>query len=139
MPDVMTWQALSVSCAATHGARAALQCQLCLQGNVKLRVTYEGFDSLPCLLQVLASDISLGYEDFVNTEVEAVNGHKIYNLEDLVNRVEECREEYVRLSLSLNNMIILNREAAQAATPAILAQHCIPKDRSENLQPVLVQ
>ena len=94
---------------------------------------------MPCLLQVLASDISLGYEDFVNTEVEAVNGHKIHNLEDLVSRVEECEEEYVRLSLSLNNMIILNRKAAQAATPAILAQHCIPKDRSENLQPVLVQ
>lgn len=135
----MSQQALSVSCAATHGAGAGLQSQLCLLGNVKFSVTVKCSDSMPCLLQVLASDISLGYEDFINTEVEAVNGHKIYNLEDLVSRVEECEEEYVRLSLSLNNMIILNRKAAQAATPAILAQHCIPKDRSENLQPVLEQ
>eukprot|EP00891_Asterochloris_glomerata_P006135 jgi/Astpho2/6135/fgenesh1_pm.00084_%23_26_t len=115
--------------------------------DAPVRLIYEMMHKMPSqrkqqfvlLGQVLASDISLGYEDFVNTEVEAVNGHKIYNLEDLVSRVEECDKQYVRLSLSLNNMIILNRKAAQAATPAILAQHCIPKDRSENLQPVLEQ
>lgn len=87
------------------------------------------------LCQVLASDVNIGYEEIVNTQVHQVNGKPVKNLSDLTKRVEGCRDQYIRFDLEYNQIVILEREAAHAATKDIMTVHCIPKDRSADLLP----
>ncbi len=56
------------------------------------------------LAQVLANEVSIGYEDIVNTAVKAVNGTEINNLKQLVDLVQGCRDKYLRLDLEYNQV-----------------------------------
>lgn len=56
------------------------------------------------LAQVLANEVSIGYEDIVNTAVKAVNGTEINNLKQLVELVQGCRDKYLRLDLEYNQV-----------------------------------
>ncbi|KAL3147512.1 Protease Do-like 9 [Trebouxia sp. C0009 RCD-2024] len=85
--------------------------------------------------QVLASEVNIGYEETVNTQVHKVNGKAVKNLSDLTKQIENCRDEYLRFDLEYNQTVILEREAAHAATKDIMTVHCIPKDRSADLLP----
>ncbi|KAA6422597.1 MAG: protease Do-like 9-like [Trebouxia sp. A1-2] len=87
------------------------------------------------LCQVLASDVNIGYEEIVNTQVHQVNGKPVKNLSDLTRQIEGCEDQYLRFDLEYNQLVILEREAAHAATKAIMTVHCIPKDRSADLLP----
>ncbi|RMZ56724.1 hypothetical protein APUTEX25_002813, partial [Auxenochlorella protothecoides] len=87
------------------------------------------------LAQVLAADVNVGYEDIVNTQVHAVNGQRVTCLAELVAAAEGGAGEYIRLDLEYNQVVILGKEEAAAAMPAILEQHCIAADRSEDLRP----
>jgi PDZ domain len=58
-------------------------------------------------MQVLASEINVGYEEIVNTQVNALNGHAINNLSDLVEAVESSREKYLKFDLEYNQTIVL--------------------------------
>eukprot|EP00887_Chlorella_sp_A99_P000136 scaffold16.g136.t1 len=69
------------------------------------------------LSQVLAHESNVGFEEIVNTQVLQVNGVAVNNLRELV-----------------RELVILDREAAVAGTKEILEQHCIPADRSADLQ-----
>ena len=86
------------------------------------------------LSQVLAADVSIGYEDIASTQVVALNGEKIRNLRELVEHVEACRKRYLHFDLDHNQKVILETGAARAATRAMLEVHCIPFDRSEDLR-----
>ncbi|KAL4419940.1 hypothetical protein ABPG75_007038 [Micractinium tetrahymenae] len=86
------------------------------------------------LSQVLAADVNVGFEEIVNTQVLKVNGQPINNLRDLVAAVTASSGQYLTLDLEYNQLVILDREAAHAATADILTQHCIPHDRSEDLR-----
>mmetsp|Transcript_23092 Transcript_23092/g.64141 ORF Transcript_23092/g.64141 Transcript_23092/m.64141 type:complete len:556 (-) Transcript_23092:173-1840(-) len=86
------------------------------------------------LSQVLASDINIGYEDIVNTQVLMCNRQAVNNLRDLVTAVEGCRDEkYIRLDLEYNQVVVLERGPAEEATKAILETHCIPSAMSADL------
>lgn len=93
------------------------------------------------LSQVLAADVNVGYEDIVNTQVLRVNGRPISNLAELVAAAEgggdggDRAPPYTRLDLDYNQVVILGRKEAAASMPAILEQHCISADRSEDLRP----
>mmetsp|Transcript_35789 Transcript_35789/g.90257 ORF Transcript_35789/g.90257 Transcript_35789/m.90257 type:complete len:557 (-) Transcript_35789:239-1909(-) len=84
--------------------------------------------------QVLASDITIGYEDIVNTQVLKCNGLPVNNLEDLANAVESCKAKYLRLDLEYNQVVVLDNATAREATKAILETHCIPAAMSEDLR-----
>uniref|UniRef100_A0A061SEI7 Protease do-like 9-like n=1 Tax=Tetraselmis sp. GSL018 TaxID=582737 RepID=A0A061SEI7_9CHLO len=86
------------------------------------------------LAQVLASDINIGYEDIVNTQVLRCNGREINNLKELVDTVRDCNEKFIRLDLEYNQVVVLEREPAHEATKAILATHCIPAAMSKDLR-----
>ena len=54
--------------------------------------------------QVLASDVNIGYEEIVNTQVHKVNGKAVKNLSDLTKQIENCRDEYLRFDLEYNQV-----------------------------------
>lgn len=85
------------------------------------------------LSQVLVADANVGYEDVVNTQVVRVNGQKATNLRDLVRIVESTTSDYLRFDLEYNQVIVLDKKSAAAATQEILEQHCIAHDRSPDL------
>ncbi|KAL3618025.1 Protease Do-like 9 [Castilleja foliolosa] len=84
--------------------------------------------------QVLVADINLGYEDIANTQVLAFNGQPVKNLKSLASMVESCNEKYLKFDLELEQIVVLKRKAAKAATLDILATHCIPSAMSDDLK-----
>ncbi|GAX84374.1 hypothetical protein CEUSTIGMA_g11796.t1 [Chlamydomonas eustigma] len=87
------------------------------------------------LSQVLAAEVNIGYEDIINTQVEAVNGQKITNLQDLVQIVDHCKSEYLDLDLDHKQKVVLHTQRAKLATQEIMTIHCISLDRSIDLMP----
>ena len=59
-----------------------------------------------CLLhmQVLASEVNIGYEEIVNTQVHQVNGKPVKNLSDLTKQIEGCTDQYLRFDLEYNQV-----------------------------------
>lgn len=57
------------------------------------------------VLQVLAADVNIGYEEMVNTRVQKVNGKQIKNLKELVRLIGGCTEEFLRLDLEYNQVL----------------------------------
>lgn len=86
------------------------------------------------LAQVLASNLSIGYEDMLNTVVRKVDGKPVKNLPELMQYVEHCKEPYLRFDLDYNMVLALETNTARSANPAILAMHCVPLDRSDDLR-----
>ena len=64
-------------------------------------------------LQVLASEVNIGYEDIVNTQVRQVNGKPVRNLSDLTKKIESCKDQYLKFDL----------EYDQVTLPACYALH----------------
>ncbi|XP_048535912.1 protease Do-like 9 isoform X2 [Triticum urartu] len=61
-------------------------------------------EQLVVVSQVLVADINIGYEDIVNTQVLAVNGHPVKNLKDLVTTVENCKDEFLKFDLEYDQI-----------------------------------
>ncbi|XP_047082520.1 protease Do-like 9 [Lolium rigidum] len=91
-------------------------------------------EQLVVVSQVLVADINIGYEDIVNTQVLAVNGHPVKNLRDLVTTVENCKDEFLKFDLEYDQIVVLERKTAKAATKDILTTHCIPSAMSDDLK-----
>eukprot|EP00271_Cylindrocystis_brebissonii_P001037 TRINITY_DN11285_c1_g2_i3.p1 TRINITY_DN11285_c1_g2~~TRINITY_DN11285_c1_g2_i3.p1 ORF type:complete len:771 (+),score=157.38 TRINITY_DN11285_c1_g2_i3:347-2314(+) len=89
------------------------------------------------LSQVLAHDVNVGYEDVTNQQVLKVNGVLIRNLQHLAGLLDACdSSEYVSLSLDHSLLLVLDTAAARRSTAGLLHEHCIPADRSEELQSI---
>ncbi|CAI9787287.1 unnamed protein product [Fraxinus pennsylvanica] len=84
--------------------------------------------------QVLVADINIGYEELVNTQVHAFNGHPVKNLKSLASMVESCNDEYLKFDLEYQQIVVLKTKTAKAATLDILATHCIPSAMSDDLK-----
>lgn len=54
--------------------------------------------------QVLASEVNIGYEDIVNTQVRQVNGKAVRNLSDLTKQIESCKDEYLKFDLEYDQV-----------------------------------
>lgn len=91
-------------------------------------------EQLVVISQVLVADINIGYEEIVNTQVLALNGTPVRNLKHLAHMVETCKEEFLRLDLEYQQMIVLETKKAKAATEEILVTHCIPSAMSQDLK-----
>ncbi|KAL8124348.1 hypothetical protein AgCh_012122 [Apium graveolens] len=86
------------------------------------------------LSQVLVADVNIGYEQIVNSQVHAFNGKPVKNLKELAYMVEKCDEEFLKFHLEYEQIVVLQTKKAKAATPDILATHCIPSAMSDDLQ-----
>ncbi|KAG4190961.1 hypothetical protein ERO13_A07G061933v2 [Gossypium hirsutum] len=91
-------------------------------------------EQLVVVSQVLVSDINIGYEDIVNAQVLALNGKLVTNLRGLAEMVENCDDEFLKFDLEYEQIAVLRTKAAKAATPDILATHCIPSAMSADLK-----
>ena len=78
-------------------------------------------------MQVLASDVNIGYEDIVNTQVHKVNGKPVNNLSDLTKQIENCREEYLRFDLEYNQVCLVLKCIGKAMRGSLLlcASGCV--------------
>ncbi|XP_031481245.1 protease Do-like 9 [Nymphaea colorata] len=91
-------------------------------------------EQLVVVSQVLVSDINIGYEDIVNTQVLAFNNEPIKNLKQLAAMVENYDGEFLQFNLEYQQMVVLETKKAKAATLDILTTHCIPSAMSEDLR-----
>lgn len=91
-------------------------------------------EQLVVVSQVLVADINIGYEDIVNTQVLAFNGKPVKNLKNLAEIVENCDDEFLKFDLEYEQIVVLRTKTAKAASPNILATHCIPSAMSEDLK-----
>jgi hypothetical protein len=116
------------------------------------------------LSQVLAAEVNVGYEDLTNLQVLAFNGIPVASLAGLAAAVAACGERFFRFDLDSGETVVLDAAKvrryaqalrrgasgaltrrgavcvcaatqARAATPAILATHCIPAACSRDLLP----
>ncbi|OIW19018.1 hypothetical protein TanjilG_10579 [Lupinus angustifolius] len=91
-------------------------------------------EQLVVISQVLVSDINIGYEEIVNTQVLAFNGKHVKNLKDLASMVENCKDEYMKFDLEYQQIVVLKTGAAKSSTLDILRTHCIPSAMSDDLK-----
>jgi S1-C subfamily serine protease len=85
------------------------------------------------LLKALAADVNQGYQGISNWVVDMVNGEKIWNMHDLVERIENCEEPFVILEDEYHRRLIIDKAKAEESQQEILEIYRIPSDRSEDL------
>jgi hypothetical protein len=78
------------------------------------------------LSQVLAAEVNVGYKDVSYLQVMAFNGAPVANLVGLAAAVTARAERLCRFELDSGECVVLDAARAHAATPAVLATHCIP-------------
>ncbi|MDD4363931.1 MAG: serine protease, partial [Atribacterota bacterium] len=85
------------------------------------------------LLKVLAAEVNQGYQNINNWVIDKVNGQKIWNIADLVEKIEDCDDPYIIFEDKWNKKIILNREEVIKSQQKIIDTYRIPIERSEDL------
>ncbi len=86
------------------------------------------------LLKALAADVNQGYQNISNWVVELVNGEKIWNMHDLVEKIENCEEPFIILEDQYHKKIIIDKDKAENNHQEILEIYRVPSDRSEDLK-----
>merc|ERR1712166_30044 len=86
------------------------------------------------LAHVLASEITIGYEEITNNRLIKFNGTQVNNLTQLWTMLEACTDDFLRFELEFNEIVVLNTQAARAATQDVLTTHCIPAEMSSDLK-----
>jgi S1-C subfamily serine protease len=85
------------------------------------------------LTQVLADELNVGYEDLYSEAIMSVNGTQPRDLAHFAELIQNATD-VVELKTSSHSVIVLDKAAAEKASPAILARYHIRADRSSNLQ-----
>jgi len=96
------------------------------------RAQFEG-EQIVVLTQVLAHDLTVGYEDLENIVLNAFNGTQVKNLRHIMEMIEACTDEYMRFGLQTNLTLVLKTEPAKKATAEALEHHNIPAAMSPDL------
>ncbi|MGH7885467.1 MAG: PDZ domain-containing protein, partial [Thermodesulfobacteriota bacterium] len=103
----------------------------------KLKTNYKRKtnEEIVMLIRVLASEVNQGYHDYENWEIKKVNGKEIDNLLDLINIVEDPKDEnkFVTFENEDGEEIVLEKSRAVNFNESILKTYRISSDRSENL------
>merc|ERR1712032_936897 len=68
------------------------------------RAQFNG-EQLVVLTQVLAHDLTVGYEDLENMLLHTVNGTNVRNLTHVVELLDVCTDEYLRFGLETNQVL----------------------------------
>jgi S1-C subfamily serine protease len=100
-----------------------------LQNNIPER---EG-QQLVVLLKALAANVNEGYQNVRNWIIDTINGEKIWNLNDFVEKIEAIQDDYVILQDKWGEQIVIDREMASNTHQEVLETYRIPFDRSEDL------
>jgi len=85
------------------------------------------------LSQALVDDINTGYQQFQNLAVLRVNGTPLLNLAHLKELITNCKEDYVRLDLEDDRIIMLDKGLADAATERVRLRYRVPYLMSADL------
>jgi S1-C subfamily serine protease len=85
------------------------------------------------LLKALAADVNQGYQNVSNWIIDRVNGEKIWNMLDLVEKIERCQEPYIIFEDQYNKKVIIDKAKAFDSHQEILEIYRIPSDHSEDL------
>ena len=98
--------------------------------NVLLAAIDERFqrdagEEVVVLSQILASEISSGYDGIRNIVLDSFNGVKVLNLKHLHELVQACTDEFLVFGLSHTQTLVLRREETVKSTDDILKQHGI--------------
>jgi len=96
------------------------------------RAQFKG-EELVVLTQVLAHDLTVGYEDLENVMLVSINDITVKNLRHCLDIIEGCSEKYLRFSFQNNLVLVLKPEDAKKATTEALEQHSIPAATSPDL------
>lgn len=91
-------------------------------------------EQLVVLTQVLAHDLTIGYEELENMLLLDVNGVIVKNLRQVLALVDGCQEEFLRFTLHNNLVLVLKASDARTATPEALEKHGIPSASSPDLE-----
>lgn len=88
------------------------------------------------VLKFLPADVNQGYHQVAYWIIEKVNGEPIYNMKDLIQRIEsDDGSGFVELTSSSGSVIVLDRKEAEASHQSILDIYRIASDRSSDLAP----
>lgn len=85
------------------------------------------------LLKALAAEANQGYQNVNNWVIDRVNGEKIWSMNDLVEKIENCQEPYVIFEDQYNKKIVLDKAKVEKSHQEILETYRISSDRSEDL------
>ncbi|CAE8607678.1 unnamed protein product, partial [Polarella glacialis] len=96
------------------------------------RATGHG-EQLVLLTQVLAHDLTVGYEDLENMLLVTVNDIKVQNLRQVMDITQSSDAEYLRFGLHNSLVLVVKATEALKATPEALKQHGIPSAASADL------
>ncbi len=86
------------------------------------------------LLKALAANVNQGYQNVNSWVVEKVNGEKIWNLRELIEKVENSLDPYIVFEDKWGQQIVVDREKSENTHQEILQTYRIPFDRSEDLR-----
>lgn len=106
-------------------------CDLSMNATLK-----EPDEQIVVLTQVLTHQINLGYSDLTNLQVVTVDNDRVRNLRHFVDLYESAHrrgQEFIRIGLDDNRIIVINLRSAHESMPEILHQHRVPADRSPDL------
>ena len=86
-------------------------------------------DSVVVLAQVLGDEVNVGYQNLDSLVLNSINGQKVHNLHEVVEFVENSKNEYITFEFEGDIPITLNIGKLREATPKILDRYSIPADR----------
>ena len=84
-------------------------------------------------LQVMASDVNLGYHDWRNWLVDSVNGEQIKDFAHFAELVKRNQQDNIVLENSTGYQLVINHQAAIASEAEILSRYRIPAAYSAGL------
>ena len=84
-------------------------------------------------LQVLASDVNLGYHDLRNWVVDTVNGEPIRDFKQFTRKLRDNTNSHVVFRNSSGYQVVVDHQQAMATEASILNQYRIPTAYSEGL------
>ncbi len=96
--------------------------------------TVDGVTEIVILAQILCADVTVGYETDVSI-LHKFNQEKVRSLAHLARLIDACPPQcrYFHFEHGFNEVIILDRAAAEKEAESILETHCIPQSRSAGL------
>ena len=86
-------------------------------------------DNVVVLTQVLGDEVNVGYQNFDSMVLVSINGKKVRNLREVVEMVENCKDEYITFEFENDIPVTLNIGKLREATPRILERYNITADR----------
>jgi len=89
-------------------------------------------DEIIILAQILSDEVNVGYDDFVFSVINEVNGVKIRNLDDLITAVDSNENPFQKITDDEGYTIIYSTQKAKEAKPRIFNRYRLVFDRYQD-------